>query len=77
MNGLKYDMLIVVALSTTCQRDSDLCTSVECPFDECTQYLWMVSVVTSPTPIYYNVLAVTPIRHIGAVSGLFKMLCGL
>ena len=58
-------MLIEVALSTTCARDSNLCTSVECPIDVRTQMQWMVSVVAPPTPpserINYDVLSVTPV----------------
>jgi len=65
VNGLRYDLLIEVALSTTCKRDSKLCTSVECSFDEHTQSGWMVSIVASPTPpnqmIKYNVLSVNKV----------------
>ena len=64
---------MVVALSTTCKRDSELCTSADCPIDECTKYLWMASVVAPPTPvnetINYVVLNVSRIMHIGQVSG--------
>lgn len=56
--------MIEVALSTTCRRDSELCTSVECPIDERTQSPWLASVVAPPTPlnetINYDVLSVTP-----------------
>ena len=59
-------MLIEIALSTTCMRDSNLCTSVECPIDERTQMQWMISIVAPPTPlnetINYNVLSVTPVN---------------
>ena len=75
VNGLKYDMLIEVALSITCTRDSNLCTSVECPVDEHTQMQWMVSVVAPPTPlnetINYNVLSVTPVIE-DSVRNLFS-----
>lgn len=65
MNGLKYDLLIEVALSTTCMRDSELCTSVECPIDEKTRSEWMVSVVTPPAqPIGYNILNVTRVDNV-------------
>ena len=73
VNGDKYDLLIVVALSTNCTRNSQLCTSVDCPIDECTQHLWSVSVVAPPTPlnhtIDYDIISVTPVRHIDGVSG--------
>lgn len=73
VNGIKYDMLMIVALSTTCTRDSQLCTSVECLIDECTQHLWSVSVVAPPTPINqtinYDVISAAPVKHIGGVSG--------
>ena len=69
-------MLIEVALSTTCPRDSNLCTSVECPIDERTQMLWMVSVVDPPTPpsekINYDVLSVTPVIE-DSVRNMFSI----
>ena len=67
------DLRIVVALSTTCKKDSELCTSVECPIDESTQQLWIASIVAPPAltaqTIKYNVLSVKQIMHIGSVSG--------
>ena len=61
VNGLRYDLLVEVALSTICARDSKLCTSAECPIDERTQSKWMVSVVAPPNErISYNVISVTP-----------------
>ena len=64
-----------MALSTTCKRSSDLCTTEECPVDEHTQYLWQVSVVAPPTPVNqtidYDVISVTPLKHVGVVSGQF------
>ena len=72
VNGLKFDILIMVALSTTCNRDSELCTSVQCPIDERTKSLWMASVVAPPTPINqtinYMVLNVSQAMHISTVS---------
>lgn len=68
VNGLRYDLLIEVALSITCTRESDLCTSVECPIDEHTQSKWMVSIVAPPTPsnemIVYDVISVTPVNSV-------------
>lgn len=73
VNGVKYDLWIVVALSTTCKRSSDLCTTEECPVDEHTQYLWQVSVVAPPTPVNqtidYDVISVTPLKHVGVNGG--------
>lgn len=73
VNGFKYDLLMVVALSTTCERDSELCTSADCPIDERTKYLWMASVVAPPTPvnmtINYMVLNVSRVMHIGQGGG--------
>ena len=62
--------MVVVALSTTCKKDSELCTSVECPIDESTKQLWMVSVVASPTKLttQYKVLSIRQLVHIGLVS---------
>ena len=63
--GLRYDLVIEVALSTTCTRESDLCTSVECPIDEHTQSQWMASIVTPPNEmIIYNVISVTPANSV-------------
>ena len=68
-----FDLRIVVALSTTCKKDSELCTSIECPVDESTQQLWMASVVAPPAlttqTIKYDVLSIKQIMHIGSVSG--------
>lgn len=66
-------MLIEVALSTTCTRDSNLCTSVECPIDERTQMQWMVSVVAPPTPQNnYDVVSVAPVIE-DSVRNLFSI----
>ena len=64
---MKFDLKIVVALSTTCKKDSALYTSVECPIDELTQQLWMVTVVATQTN-KYNVLSIRQLMHIGSVS---------
>ena len=65
--------MIVVALSTTCKRDSELCTSLECPVDKSTQQLWMVSIVAPPSlttqTVKYDVLSIRQVMHIGSVSG--------
>ena len=70
VNGVKFDLMITVALSTTCKKNSELCTSVECPIDESTKQLWMVSVVAPPTKLttQYNVLSIIQLVHIGSVS---------
>ena len=66
--GLRYDLVIEVALSITCTRESDLCTSVECPIDEHSQSKWMVSVVAPPSPsnemIVYDVISVAPVNSV-------------
>lgn len=68
-NGVKLDLMIVVAVSTTCKKDSELCKSVECPIDESTKQLWIVSVVVPPTKLTtYNVLSIRQLVHIGSVS---------
>lgn len=65
VNGIRYDLFIKVALSTTCTRDSQLCTSMECPIDEQTLSEWMVSVVASPSvPVNYSVLSTTPVNTV-------------
>ncbi|XP_065919671.1 uncharacterized protein [Dysidea avara] len=59
VNGIKYELWLEVALSTTCERNSPECFSDKCPVDTHTQMLWMASVVASPTPQpTYTVLSV-------------------
>lgn len=70
---------MTVALSTTCRRDSEMCTSEDCPIDESTQSLWMASVVAPPTPlnqtINYDVLNITKVRSVSKVSVHFYSSC--
>ena len=65
--------MIVIALSTTCKKDSELCTFVECPVDKSTQQLWMVSIVAPSSLttqlVKYDVLSIRQVMHIGSVSG--------
>ncbi|XP_065919145.1 uncharacterized protein [Dysidea avara] len=70
VNGLKYDLVIEVALSTTCDRNSPECFANDCPIDDRTQMLWTTSVVASPTPQpTYTILSVSLIHNGGSGGG--------
>ena len=74
VNGIRYDLIIEIALSTTCDRNSAKCFASKCPIDVHTRMLWMATVITSPNPQpAYTVLDVSEICPI--VSGI-EVECG-
>ena len=65
VNGLKYDLVIELALSMICDRNSPECFVSDCPIDDRTRMLWMTSVVASPAPQpTYSVLSVSQIHSV-------------
>ena len=65
VNGLRYDLVIELALSAICNRTSPECYASRCPFDERTLMLWMTSVVASPGPQpTYTVLSVNQLHSV-------------